>query len=268
MQFKHLQRKVLILIILREHHHGSIVATLYAIGYSAKEMYDFFKEYCNQINYIEVSTIPKFILSKILKNKVRVYGLNSGRIISKKIKEVANKKRIQNISDIDIPIYIPSVDLKTGSLIVFTSQNKRKDFSDNIIYINNVDISTAVRASCSFPGIFEPVKLGNFLLADGGIRENVPWHILKESNYNNIFSIVFGENNSEHHCNNIIDVITTSFDLICHELSNYELNGAEYLIKINTPHVSLLECSRIDELYILGYRQTKEFIQKNRLIFN
>lgn len=71
-----------------------------------------------------------------------------------------------------------------------------------------------------------------------------------------------------HCCNNILDVITTSFDLLCHELSNYELDGADYLISIKTPPVSLLECSKIDELYVLGYRQTKDYIRKNRLIFS
>lgn len=236
-------------------------------GYSTEEMKEIFKEYCNQINYIELSNIPKFILSRIFKNQIKVYGLNSGRIISKTVREVANKKGIHYISDISIPIYIPSVDLNTGNLIVFTSQNKRKDFSDDIIYINDIDISTAVRASCSFPGIFEPVKFLDFLLADGGIRENVPWRILKSSNCNNIISIIFDEDDLKHSCNNILDVLFTSFDLICRELSNYELNGADYIVKIKTPHVSLLECSMIDELYMLGYKQTKEFIQKNRLIF-
>lgn len=105
-------------------------------------------------------------------------------------------------------------------------------------------------------------------MADGGIRENVPWHILKESSCDTVISIVFKESDVKYSCNNILDVLTTSFDLICHELSNYELNGADYVIDINTPHVSLLDCSKIDELYILGYRQTKEFIHKNRLIFN
>lgn len=231
-------------------------------------MYQIFKEYCSKINYIELSNIPKFILSRIFKDEIKVYGLNSGKAIRKKVREVAKNKGRQNISDITIPIFIPSVDLKTGNLIVFTSENKRKVFSDNIIYINNTDISLAVQASCSFPGIFEPVIFNDFVLADGGIRENVPWRILKLSGYNSILSIVFEESNDVYCCNNILDVLTNSFDILCHELSNYELNGADYLIRIDTPHVSLLDCSKIDELYILGYRQTKEYIHKNRLIFD
>lgn len=244
------------------------MATLYAMGYSSKEMLDIFKEYCGSIKYFEVGNIFKLLLCRLFNNKVRVDGLNSGKVIEKKVRQVAEKKGIYNISDINIPLFIPSVDLNTGNLIVFTSENKRKDFSDNIIYLNNIDIAKAVRASCSYPGIFSPVRMRNLILADGGIRENVPWRILKESNCNTVFSIIFKENPSAKECNNILDVLTTSFDLICHELSNYELNGADYLINIQTPHVSLLDCSKIEELYILGYRQTKEFINKNRLAFN
>ena len=238
------------------------------MGYSSKEMLDIFKEYCGSIKYFEILNILKLLICRLFNNKVRVDGLNSGKVIEKKVRRVAAKKGIYNMSDISIPLFIPSVDLNTGNLIVFTSENKRKDFSDNIIYLNNIDIAKAVRASCSYPGIFSPVRMRNFVLADGGIRENVPWKILKESNCNTVFSIIFKENPSSKECNNILDVLTTSFDLICRELSNYELEGADYLIDIQTPHVSLLECSKIEELYILGYRQTKDFIIKNRLVFN
>lgn len=245
----------------QEHHHGSIVATLYAMGYTAREMQSIFKEYCKNIKYFELSNMLKMILSILFKGMIKFDGLNSGKIISKIVKKVGAKKGIYNITDIKTPLYIPSVDLSTGNLIVFTSENKRKGFSDDIIYLNNIDIATAVRASCSFPGIFSPVRLNNLVLADGGIRENVPWHILKDSDCKNILSIVFKEMNSKHDCNNILDVLNTSFDLICHELSNYELNGADFLLEINTPHVSLLDCSKIDELYVLGYRQCKQYIK-------
>lgn len=231
-------------------------------------MYKIFKKYCSKINYIELSNIPKFILSRIFKNVIKVYGLNSGKIISKLVKEIANNKGISNINEIKYPLYIPSVDLTSGGLIVFTSENKRNEFSDEIIYINDINISTAVRASCSFPGIFEPVKFENLVLSDGGIRENVPWRILKSSNCNKVLSIIFKESSSTNPCNNILDVLTNSFDILCHELSNYELNGTDYLLEIDTPHVSLLDYSKIDELYMLGYKQTKAYIKNNKSFIN
>lgn len=232
------------------------------MGYNAKEMHNIFKEYCGRIKYIELCNIPKIILSKLFKGSMKFDGLNRGTVISNLVKKVGAKKGIYDITDIRIPLYIPSVDLSTGNLIVFTSENKGKAFSDNIIYINNIDIASAVRASCSFYGIFSPVRIDNFILADGGIRENVPWHILKQSDCQTILSITFRETSTKHECNSILDILTISFDLMCRELANYELNGADYLLEIDTPHVSLLDCSKIDELYVLGYRQCKEYIRK------
>lgn len=95
------------------------MATLYAMGYSAKEMHEIFKEYCGSISYFQLSNILKFFLSKIFKNKVRVDGLNDGKVISKKVREFVERKCIYNISDIDMPLFIPSVDLRTRQFNCF-----------------------------------------------------------------------------------------------------------------------------------------------------
>lgn len=49
-----------------------------------------------------------------------------------------------------------------------------------------------------------------------------------------------------------------SISLLCREFSTYELDGANYIVKIRSDKVGLLDMSKIDELYELGYRQTKE----------
>lgn len=233
------------------------------MGYKPKEMYEIFKEYCGSIKYIEVSNILKIILSKVIRGNIKFDGLNKGRVISNLIKKVSEKKVTYKITDIKMPLYIPSVDLSTGNLIIFTSEKKSKKLSDEIIYINDIDISTAVRASCSYPGIFSPVRVNNLILADGGIKENVPWRILKKSKCDIILSLYFKDIRNKYDCDNILDIINTSFEFMSQELASYELNGADYLLEIALPHVSLLDCSKIDELYILGYRQCKEYIRKS-----
>lgn len=42
------------------------------------------------------------------------------------------------------------------------------------------------------------------------------------------------------------------------ELSNYELEGADYLLEINTVNTSLLDTSKIDYFYQGGYEETKK----------
>ena len=46
-----------------------------------------------------------------------------------------------------------------------------------------------------------------------------------------------------------------------HELSNYELEGVDYLLKIHTEDVSLLDTSKMDYLYQRGYEETKKQIR-------
>ena len=49
-----------------------------------------------------------------------------------------------------------------------------------------------------------------------------------------------------------------------HELSNYELEGADYLLKIHTEDVSLLDASKMEYLYKRGYEEAKRQIRNIR----
>lgn len=140
---------------------------------------------------------------------------------------------------------------------MFSSFNNNRRYSDKIIYVNDIEIWKAVRASCSYPGFFSPCEYNDTQLIDGGIRENVPWKELKDIGVNKVISIVFSKEIEKKSDKNIIDIICSSIDILCHELSNYELTGADFLLKLNTLDISLLDISKLDYLYETGYRQTK-----------
>lgn len=95
----------------------------------------------------------------------------------------------------------------------------------------------------------------------------MPWKIIKQMGAKKVISIVF-ESNQKKCCTNIIEVVMNSIDIMSHELSNYELIGADYLLKIKTPKVSLLDMSKTDNLYELGYLQTKQKIKEIKKILN
>lgn len=243
---------------------GSIVACLYACGYEPKEIYDIFKRYCKKIKYIDLSLIPKIVFGVLFTGRLIVDGLNSGKILEKLINEMCAKKGIENINQIKMPLLIPSVDLNTGTVYCFTSkeirQNNRAELLDDIKFINDISIGKAVRASCSYPGVFCPCKYKGKTLIDGGVRENVPWKETKRLGADKVLSIVFENKVNDKCCRNIIEIASRSIELIGRELSNYELNGVDGLIKIRSKPVSLLDTSKIDMLYELGYQQTKRKI--------
>lgn len=50
------------------------------------------------------------------------------------------------------------------------------------------------------------------------------------------------------------------------ELANYELIGADYILKIKTKEVSLLDSTEINYLYQQGYYQAKKYLKNLQII--
>jgi len=70
-----------------------------------------------------------------------------------------------DIKETRIPLHVVSTDLISGKKIVFSEGSLRK----------------VVLASCAVPGAVEPVRYGDWLLADGGITSLVPVHAAREA---------------------------------------------------------------------------------------
>ncbi|MGH7331110.1 MAG: patatin-like phospholipase family protein, partial [Polyangiaceae bacterium] len=72
--------------------------------------------------------------------------------------------RIQKFDDLPTPFRAVATDLSTGEAVVMRAG----------------DLTTAMRASMSAPGVFSPVEREGRLLVDGGIAENLPIDVLRE----------------------------------------------------------------------------------------
>jgi NTE family protein len=71
--------------------------------------------------------------------------------------------RLSNFDDLPTPFRAVATDLETGEAVVMGSG----------------DLTTAMRASLSAPGVFAPVERDGRLLVDGGIADNVPVDIAR-----------------------------------------------------------------------------------------
>ena len=241
---------------------GSIVASMYAMGYNSDDMLKMFRRYAKEISKINYKLVFKLIFGLIFNKKICIEGLNDGNKLSEIINNEAIKKNIRLISDIKVPLVIPSVNLYDGSIYLFSSVKNNRKYSDDIVVVNNIEVEKAVQASCSYPGIFCPTNFEDKKLVDGGIRENLPWKELKNIGVDKIISVVFEEEKRPKKKVNILDCITGSMGIMIHELYNYEIEGVDYLLKINTKDVWLLEIERMEELYYLGYKTAKKEINK------
>lgn len=238
---------------------GSIIATMYALGYSSDEMWKLFKKYYKKIKYVEWKQVIKMILGLIFTRRLVIDGLNSGKVIEKIINEICKKSYVENINEIKMPLMISMVDLQKGTVYIASSQEKRKVLQDNTKYISDIPIATAVRASCSFPVVFSPCKFDGLQLIDGGTRENLPWKGLKEYGADEVYGIAFDTILEKNQCcKNMIEVAARAMELQGRELANYEKEGIDHLITICLKKVALLDSSQIDELYKMGYEETKK----------
>lgn len=138
---------------------GSIVSTLYACGYTPDEIYQIFKKYCKQINYISIKNIIQLIYGLIIKRKIIIQGLNDGDKIEKLMTNLCKQKEITNIGQIKMPLIIPSVDLHNGKVYAFTSVKTRNLYNDKTEYVNDIEIGKAVRASCSYPRSIQSMQI-------------------------------------------------------------------------------------------------------------
>ena len=72
--------------------------------------------------------------------------------------------QIQSFDDLAIPFRAIATDIVTGDRVV----------------IDHGDLTTAMRASLSAPGVFSPVELDGRLLVDGGLSSNLPIDVARE----------------------------------------------------------------------------------------
>lgn len=99
-------------------------------------------------------------------------------------------------------------------------------------------------------------------MIDGGITENIPWREAKKAGADKVLSIVFTNKDKKSCCNNIYEIINKSFSILCSELSKYEWDGTDYLLKIKEPKIGLLDKNNINLLYNEGYEQTRMNVRK------
>ena len=245
---------------------GSIVATLYACGYTVNEMYNIFKEYAKDIKYVDLKNGSKLIFDLLFKRKIEITGLNSGRSLHKLVKKICSSKGIYNICQIEKPLLIPAVNIVTEQLYAFYSKDIFNVDTKEIKYITDADISKVVQASCSYPGVFSPCEFEGELLVDGGIAENIPWRELKRIGADKVLSITFKNTKPKKCCKNLFEVIDKSFSVMCKELARHEISGTDFLIEIKHDNIGLLDCNKLDELFTQGYYQTKQQIKQIKLI--
>lgn len=242
---------------------GSIVTALFAMGYNTDEMLKLFKYFSKYIMKID----PKYYWTNVKSTKNFMgYGLISGENIEMAMNECADLKGLKNIEDLKVPIVMPTVDIKNNKKYVFTNHVYDENFKEDI-YIRDISIGKAVRASSSYPGMFAPTIYQDHKFVDGGIIDNLPAQEVKKLGADRVLSIRFSSKN-ETDPKNVIEVAVKSIDLLFDQRTELEVANSDYSITLDLPEASVFNIKKIDYCYNQGYIATIENMVKIKAMIN
>ncbi len=232
---------------------GSLIAALYASGFSEDEIADIFANNYKSITTFEKMPIAKSIGKYIIKKDFDMEGLSNGEKIENLVNNIVRQKGIIKLQETKIPIAIATVDTISMKECIFLSQKYDLENTDKIDYIyDDIEIGKAVRASMSFPGIFTTCNFGKYNFIDGGTKDNLPVQILKDIGIEKVIGVSFNLDNYEP-TGKIFDVIIRAVDIFSLKDVEKAREVADVSLVIETGDTSLLEISDMKAVIQSGY---------------
>ena len=148
---------------------GAIIGGLYASGMKGPELKSYVLDELDLSSFMESQVFKMegpvgklFQTGKIIGHAATKPGIDSGEKVLQLMEELTNNKKIE---DCEIPFLCNAVDLSAGREVFFRSGS----------------LARAVRASMSFPFVFEPFIEGDLCLVDGGVSDNMPIKAAREA---------------------------------------------------------------------------------------
>lgn len=238
---------------------GSLIASLYALGYSPYYIYILFKRYASEISQINAGPILSGLGNFMKNKKIPLLGLKTGNSIEKAFDELANRKGIKNIGEITkMPIVIPTVDIGESKEYIFTNNIPKAKKKDK--YITDISIGKAVRASSSFPAVFCPCEYKNHKFLDGGALDNVPVTEVRKQGVDKVIAVNFKADDIDE-SSNMMDVAMRTIDIMGNKISEESLKNSDYILTVRTDKTGLLDTNKLDSCFEYGYKTVMENIK-------
>lgn len=235
---------------------GSMVAALYANGYSVDEMEDIALSLTKGIYDTDYLGIISGILQWIIFKNTNWDGLMKGKKLEVLMKKWTDGKWMR---DSKIPLAITAVDINSGKTVIFVNNKRTLEDDNHTIYRDDVTMYEAVRASIAIPVIFKPIILRGMRLVDGGVTDSVPTDVLKKMGAKKIIGINLGYSGERRtEVNNILEIGNQTIDIMSYRLTKLKTEVSDFIINPHIYDVGMLEVHRIPELIERGYRAVKD----------
>lgn len=208
---------------------GSILGAAYASGVSLARMADV----CRHIRFKDFA---RWRISRV--------GLASNDRLGGMVRDVFNG---QTFEDLLVPTAIVATDLGSGDPVVFRTGN----------------LADAIRASCAFPGLFEPVQLGTRCLADGGLVAPVPTQAVREMGAGCVLGVsVSFDNWSSAAPASLFQVVVRAISAAQKHQTAYWESFADLVLTPDVQSIDWDEFDRVEEAIAAGAMVTRQAVPR------
>lgn len=243
---------------------GAIVGGLYAAGYSPEEMLDLItsKPFAywstgqidpNYVYYFATETPSPAMLTVPINSKrdsiERIKSAVPASLISPMpmsfaFMELFSKQTAQSGGNFDklfVPYRCVASDVKAKHKVV----------------LQDGSLGDAIRASMSFPLVFQPTQIDTILLYDGGLYDNFPVDVMVETFHPDI---IIGVNVSVPEIGPQTSLMDQLENLVIQARDNDLAPDLGIKLSIDLNEFSLLDFPKADQIYQIGYEHAENMI--------
>lgn len=203
---------------------GSFVGSLYAYGYNAFQLQRMSFS-LDKADVIDV-TVP-----------------DNGFVKGERLEEYIN--RLLNNTPLDrlrIPFYAVAADIQNGQEVVFGRGNSGK----------------AVRASCSIPGIFRPVKIEERMYIDGGVVSPVAVDAARRLGADIVIAVDISFSVEGTQPEGTVDTLLQAINIMYARLAENQLGRADVVIRPKVGHIASNDFSKRHEAVLEGEKAAND----------
>lgn len=214
---------------------GALVGGLYAAGLSTTRM----RALAHQLKWWDVSGWPMSISWSTLVALTAPLGILDLDRLSDWIRKTLDAD--PHFHELQIPFAAIATDIATGQSLM----------------LNDGPIAPAIRASCSVPGIFTPVRRNGRLLVDGGASNNLPVSAVQQMGADYVIAVDLlpAMTSPTVEPKNVVEVsITALYALI--RAAQVDMPLAHCVIQPKIGHIGLSDLAAVEELISAGYQAT------------
>ena len=170
-------------------------------------------------------------------------GLNPGESLSLFLsRSTLGYSGISDFDQLPTPFRCVATDLVSGDSVV----------------LSHGSLPVAMRATMSLPGIFTPVKMGQMVLVDGGVLENIPVEAVRDMGADVVIAVALQTGRpTPDQFKSLSDVMRQTVSLAIAKNEQRSLAKADVVISVDTRRFSGNDYQRWKEIIDAGYQAAK-----------